>query len=78
MTSCEMLEERLNGKTYREIGEMCGISKQAVQGQIKHLLNGRSCSKIIYRGVYEYFASDGLKQFVDRHSRKNKKASKRK
>nr|DAL37024.1 MAG TPA_asm: ECF sigma factor [Caudoviricetes sp.] len=31
MTSREMLEERLNGKTYREIGEMCGISRQAVQ-----------------------------------------------
>ena len=57
MTSREMLEERLNGKTYREIGEMCGISKQAVQDRIKHLLKGRSYSKIIYRGVYEYFAS---------------------
>lgn len=57
MTSREMLEERLNGKTYREIGEMCGISKQAVQDRINNLLNGRSYSKIIYRGVYEYFAS---------------------
>lgn len=57
MTSREMLEERLNGKTYREIGEMCGISKQAVQIRIKLLLNGRDYNKIVYRGVQEYFVS---------------------
>lgn len=57
MTSCEMLEERLNGKTYREIGEMCGISRQAVQIRIKSLLNGRDYNKIVYRGVQEYFVS---------------------
>ena len=57
MTSREMLEERLNGKTYREIGEMCGISWQAVQIRIKLLLNGRDYNKIVYRGVQEYFVS---------------------
>ena len=57
MTSREMLEERLNGKTYREIGEMCGISRQAVQIRIKMLLNGRAYNKIVYRGVQEYFVS---------------------
>lgn len=56
MTSREMLEERLNGKTYREIGEMCGISRQAAYKRIKHLRNGRSYNKIVYRGIHEYLA----------------------
>lgn len=54
MTSREMLNEVLGGKTYREIGEMCGVSRQAANRRVNRLLNG-VINHIVFKGVYDYF-----------------------
>ena len=54
MTSREMLGEVMNGRTYREIGEMCGISRQAANKRVSCLLSGL-INRIVFKGVYDYF-----------------------
>lgn len=68
MTTQEMINERLNGKTYREIAEMCGMSRQNVHSRIKHLVKGRF-HRIIYKGIYDYFAdnkNETLRSFAEK------------
>ena len=62
MTSYEMLNERLKGKTYREIGEMCGSSRQNVQSRIKNLVSGKF-NRIFYKGIYDYFIENETETF---------------
>lgn len=42
MTSQEMLQAWIKGKTYQEIGDICGISRQAVYLRIKTLSEGKN------------------------------------
>lgn len=62
MTSQEMLQAWIKGKTYQEIGDICGISRQAVYLRIKTLSKGKM-SKIVYKGVYDYFANNDNMNF---------------
>ena len=64
MTGKEIQELRNKGLTYREIGEMCGISKQSVRQKLAtYLINGGEESRgrhfnincIIYQGIYDHF-----------------------
>lgn len=58
---------REEGKTYQEIGDIFGISKQAVERSIKNAeikFNGRmrksnvNIEEIIYKGIYQIFKKD--------------------
>ena len=63
MTNKEMLEMRMNGKTFQEIADACGISKQGVHERLKLYAKrlagirgqGFDISTIKYEGLYEYF-----------------------
>ena len=67
MTAKEMLQMRLDGATYQEIADICGISKQAVHESVtryyKRVVDGKrgqnfSCEEIVYEGIYEHFMKD--------------------
>ena len=67
MTSKEMLEMRVNGSTYQEIADICGITRQAVHERVtkyfKKVVNGKrgrnfTCVEIIYEGIYDHFEKD--------------------
>ena len=62
MTTREMLNEHLKGKTYCEIAEMCGMSKQNVHNRIKRLISGRF-NRIVYKGIYDYFLENENETF---------------
>lgn len=58
---------REQGKTYQEIGEMYGVSKEAVQSAIKTAekyygfkvrKSNANIEKIAYKGIYELFKND--------------------
>lgn len=63
MTNKEMLEMRMNGATFQEIADKCGMSKQAVHERLKLYalkLAGKrgkvlDINTIRYEGLYEYF-----------------------
>lgn len=63
MTNEEMLEMRMNGATYQEIADICGISKQRVHQKIGEYSQrikglrrgGMYLEEIKYKGIYEYF-----------------------
>lgn len=66
MTEKEMFEMRLNGASYQEIADACGLSKQCVNAKMRNYcekkflgrrVRGRSTNieKIIYQGIYDYF-----------------------
>ena len=63
MTNEEMLEMRMNGATYQEIADICGISKQRVHQKIgeysprvKAIRRGSVyLEEIKYKGIYEFF-----------------------
>ena len=63
MTNKEMLEMRMNGATYKEIADVCGISKQRVHQKIgeysqriKELRRGGMyLEEIKYKGIYDFF-----------------------
>ena len=57
-----MFRAWIKGKTYQEIGDMCGISRQAVYLRTKTLEEGKM-SKIVYKGVYDYFANNDNMNF---------------
>ena len=67
MTNKEMLEMRINGATFQEIADICGISKQDAHERInryfKKVVNSKrgknfTCDEIIYEGIYEHFMRD--------------------
>lgn len=67
MTNKEMLEMRINGATFQEIADACGVSKQDAHERItryfKKVVNSKrgqnfSCDEIIYEGIYEHFMRD--------------------
>lgn len=58
---------REQGKTYQEIGDIYGVSKQCVEQSIKSFeircnsrvrKNNYDIEKIMYRGVYDFFKND--------------------
>lgn len=58
---------REQGKTYQEIGEIYGVSKEAVQSAIKNAEKHYGCrvrkentniEKIAYKGIYQIFEND--------------------
>ena len=59
----EMYQMRLDGKTYREIGEACGVTRQQANYILLHYDealkgirgHGFDIDTIIYKGLYEYF-----------------------
>jgi predicted DNA-binding protein YlxM (UPF0122 family) len=64
MTNKEMLQMRLDGATYQEIADICGISRQAVHEALKFYVKkiteesrGQkfSLKTIKYQGIYDYF-----------------------
>ena len=63
MTGEEMLEMRMKGATYKQIADMCGITKQRVHQkiakyspQVKAIRRGSLyLEEIKYKGIYEYF-----------------------
>ena len=63
MTNQEIYEMYQKGYTYREIGELCGISKQAIHQRLylfQRKLNGIrghnfDINKIVYQGIYDWF-----------------------
>lgn len=59
----KMIEMRKAGKTYREIADVFGISRQAVHCCIKeakerHLRHDQECEKIVFQGIYDFFKAD--------------------
>ncbi len=78
MTTKEMMILRLEGLSLKQIGEMCGISKQAVHKRLDRFyreeMNGRircrfDIDEIVFRGIHEYFESTPkltLEQFYRR------------
>ena len=67
MTNKEMLQMRLDGATYQEIADKCGITRQAVHDAIKHytekITSGRRGHRFSYKqikfvGIYEYFKNN--------------------
>lgn len=67
MTPKEMLKTRLEGATYQQIADICGISRQATFQAIALFVNKMStgkrghgfyCDEIAYEGLYEYFLNN--------------------
>ena len=78
MTSAEMMKMRLEGATYQEIADKCGVSKQDVHERVnnyyKRVIGGHrghklNCDEIIYKGIYEHFL-DNPKESVSSFSKK--------
>ena len=65
MTNAEMMKMRIDGATYQEIADACGITRQdahqRVQNYCKRIINGGHRGRqfdyngIVYQGIYEYF-----------------------
>lgn len=63
MSNEEIYEALQNGATYQEIGDILGISRQAVNYRMKYFkrkvcgIRGHSFNieKIVYQGIYDYF-----------------------
>ena len=66
MNAKEMYEMRMNGRTFQEIADVCGISKQRVHQRVKaHERKvagirgkGFDINQIVYKGIYEHFLND--------------------
>lgn len=67
MTAKEMLQMRVEGATYQQIADVCGVSRQSVHQSVKNyadkVLKGRRgkgfCYEDIkYQGIYEHFAEN--------------------
>lgn len=64
----DFIQLRKQGKTYREIGEIYGMTRQGVEQKMKRaakIFNNarvRKCtsdiSKIVYQGIYDWFEND--------------------
>lgn len=62
MTNREMLELKLRGRTYQEIGDMCGLTRQAIHLRIKNMLKSK-IGEVVYVGIYDYMISAGETTF---------------
>ena len=67
MTNAEMMKMRIDGATYQEIADACGISRQdahqIIQNYYKKIVGGHrgsklNCNDIVYKGIYEYFVDN--------------------
>lgn len=79
MTNAEMMKMRIDGATYQEIADACGISRQdahhRLQNYCKKIVEGGhkgrkvSCNDIVYQGIYEYFdnhTSESISSFCNK------------
>ena len=74
----EMVKMRIDGATFQEIADACGVTKQAVQQKVSAYYNGQlkskrgrklNIQKIKYKGIYEYFVenpTETLTSFVNK------------
>lgn len=66
----KMKAMRKEGHTFQEIGEEFGVSKQDVHQilsnvKTRYVRNSRIRSRIVYKGVFEYFTANPEMNFTD-------------
>lgn len=77
LTVRQMYEMRMNGATYQEIADACGLTKQRVNYLLIHYKDalkgmrgkGFNIERIIYKGIYEHFR-DNLYESITSFSNK--------